>query len=388
MTNQGNNPHLHPSKGEITISEIIQIAWSGRKRIVSSIGGAIGIAAIVAMLLPNIYTAETVILPPQQQQSAAAAMLSQLGGLAGGAGAALGIKNPNDTYVSMILSKSVADILIAKYRLKEYYKTENRDNTIIALSKVTDVTSGKDGLISIKVEDKDPKIAAQLANAYVAALKQVNSAIAVSSAAQRRLFYGEQLKKAKNSLVDAENKLASVQKKTGVVELNAQGQVTIEAVAQLRAQIAAKEVLVVSLRQAMTESNPELAREKAALSGLRSQLAKLLSGSNIDGESSLSVSAAPAVGLEYIRAFREVKYGEALMEILAKQYEMARLDEANEGAVIQVLDVAMPPERKSAPRRSVIVLMGAILGFLLSAGYLVVKDLKKRTEVNKSNLQS
>ncbi|PHV11150.1 GumC family protein [Chitinimonas sp. BJB300] len=351
---------------EISLSDLIKTLWLDR-RLIAAVTGVVTMAAVVvALLLPNVYTGQVVILPPQQQQSTASAMLSQLGGLAGGAGAALGLKSPNEIYVSMIKSRTVAEKLIKQFDLEKLYKATGRDDTIRKLRDITDVSAGKDTLITIKVDDEDPKRAAAMANAYVVALRQVSSTLAIGVTAQRRLYFERQMMSTKEHLTSAEAKLVAVQARTGILQLEAQGKVIIEAVASLRAEIAAKTVLISGMRQGMTEENPEFQREKAALSGLRTQLAQMLGNQSDDDKAFLPRSAAPGAGLEYIRALREVKYNEVLMEMLAKQFEIARLDEANDGSVIQVLDAAVPPERESKPKRMIIIMLSIVLGILFA----------------------
>ncbi|MGQ5525081.1 GumC family protein [Chitinimonas sp. PSY-7] len=360
---------------EISLFELTEMLWASRRFIIGVTSVVTLVASIVALLLPNIYTSQVIILPPQQQQSAASAVLSQLGGLAGAAGSAMGLKSPNEIYVSMIKSRTVAEVLTKQFELEKLYKAKGRDETIKKLKEVTEVTSGKDSLITVKVDDEDPKRAADLANAYVIALRQISSTLAVGVAAQRRLYFERQIASTKKQLADAEARLVVVQAQTGILQLEAQGKVTIEAVASLRAEIAAKAVQIFAMRQAMTKQNPELQREEAALEGLRSQLAQMLGTQSDEDRAILPRSVAPAAGLEYIRALREVKYNEILMEMLAKQFEIARLDEANDGSVIQVLDAAVPPERESKPKRLVIVTLSMILGIILSITFVLFQRL-------------
>lgn len=377
--------NAEPYDDEISLLEVATVLWSAHKRIglVSAVFAAISI--VVALLMPNIYTAQTVLMPPQQQQSAASAVLAQLGGLAGGAGAALGLKNPNDIYVSMIKSRAVADKLIKQFDLQRRYGTENRDETIAELANVVDVASGKDGLITIKVDDEDPDVAAKMANAFVDAFRDVSGGLAVTSAAQRRLFYQQQLESTKNALVKAEADLAKVQAKTGILQLEAQGKATMEAVAGLRADIAAKTVELTAMRQAMTAQNPELVRAEAGLQGLRAQLEQML-GKRVDkDEAFLPRDAIPNAGLEYVRALREVKYNELLLEMLAKQFEIARLDEANEGAVVQVLDRATAPDRKSKPKRALLVIVFTLLGAVAAASWVLTRAFWPRSAIKAEN---
>ena len=364
------------TEDEISLLDLL-IVLAKHKKLVLGLPFAVAVlAAGVSLLMPNVYTATARILPPQQSQSTAAAMLGQLGALAGAAGSSLGIKNPNDLYVGMLKSRSVADSLIARYKLKDRYDAETQDDARKRLGEVTSVSAGKDGIIAIEVDDEDPKFAADLANAYVDELHRLNRTLAVTEAAQRRLFFERQLQQTKDSLTRAEVELKNVQQATGVVQLDAQGRAAIEAVAALRARIAAKEVELAAVRTFATEQNPDFQRLTQELAGLRGQLARFERG----GEASALPSAdrLPEAGLDYVRRQREVNYQEKLFELLARQFETAKLDEARNASLIQVLDQAVPPERKSKPRRALIVILSALAAGFLAVILAFLRDARER----------
>ena len=333
------------------------------------------VVAIYSFFIPPIYTADVQMLPPQQQSSASA-MLSQLGALGGMAGAA-GIKNPNDTYVAMLKSRTIQDSMIKRFKLQAVYKTKTPEKTRTALNGATKVTVGKDGIIGISVDDESPQRAAILANGYVDALQQMTQVFAVTEASHRRLFYEKQLLQAKQNLGDAEIALKQLQEKTGIIHLDSQAQLGIGTAANIKGQIAMKEVELGAMRTFATGNNPDLVRTQQTISGLQAQLAKIETGT-------VSSSKVPETGLEYIRKTRDFKYAETIYEMLAKQFEMAKIDEAKESSVIQVLDKAMPPEQKSKPKRSMMVLIAALATGFLTILYAFIKEAlqnaKKDTE--------
>ena len=366
-----------PQDDEISLLDLAIVLAKHKKLILGFPLGAAVVAAGVSLLMPNVYTATARILPPQQSQSTtAAAMLGQLGALAGAAGSSLGIKNPNDLYVGMLKSRSVADGLIERYGLQQRYEEKTLDDTRKALGKVTKVSAGKDGIIAIEVEDKDPAFAAELANAYVDALHRLNQTLAVTEAARRRLFFERQLQQTKDSLAQAEVELKKVQQATAVVQLDAQSKAAIEAVAAIRGRIAAKEVELAALRTFATEQNPDYRRLTQELVGLRGQLARFERGS--EASALPSAGRLPEAGLDYVRKLREVKYQETVFELLARQFEAAKLDEAREASLIQVLDKAVPPERKSKPRRSLIVLVSALAAGLVAVLLAFMREARER----------
>jgi uncharacterized protein involved in exopolysaccharide biosynthesis len=341
--------------------------------------GAALLAVIVSLLLPNIYTGTARIMPPQQTQSAAAMLLGQLGGVAGVASSALGIKNPSDLYVGMLKSRTVADRLIGQFNLQTLYEKDTMVETRLALDDNTTIRAEKDGLIRISFDDKDPQRAAAVANGYVEELDRLTQSLAVGEAAQRRLFFERQLQQAKQQLADAEVALKETQEKTGLIQLDNQAKALIEAVATVRAQMASKEVELASMRAFATERNPEYIRTQRELDGLRVQLSKL-ERQQISGQGDVLVPTGkvPEVGLEYVRKLRDVKYSEAIFELLSRQYELAKVDEARDAAIVQVVDHAVPPDRKSKPIRSLIVLLTAIATGIATVAAALVAEWRER----------
>ncbi len=364
---------------EISLLDLLIVLAKHKKLILGLPLLAAILALGVSLLLPNIYTATTKIMPPQQGQSSALAALGQLGALAGGAGGALGIKNPNDTYVAMIKSRRVADNLIDRFKLKERYETKTRAATYTVLDGVTNISAGKDGIITIEVDDKVPKQAAELANAYVDELYKVTQVLAVTEASKRRLFFEKQLDNSRNELSNAEDALRQTQETSGVLDVGAQSKALIEAIGNIRAQVAAKEVQLGAMRTFATEQNSDYVRAQQELTGMRVQLSKL---EKVGEPGLMPTGKMPEAGLGILRKIRDVKYYETLFELLGKQYQMARIDEARDASIIQVLDKAVPPELKSRPKRSLIVILatlaagflGVILAFLKEANEKAKQD--------------
>ncbi|HEY9140074.1 MAG TPA: Wzz/FepE/Etk N-terminal domain-containing protein [Bryobacteraceae bacterium] len=347
------------------------LALAERKRFILAMAcaGAL-IMTAVAFLLPPMYTATTTIMPPQQQQSMASALLGQLGPLAAvaAAGSNLGIKTPSDLYVAILGSRTIADDLIQKFDLRQIYDAPTISEARKVLADRSSFSTAKDPLIKISVEDRDPKRAAALANAYLDELYKQNSRLALTESAQRRLFFECQMDAQKKSLADAEAVLRATQERTGVLQVTAQVESIIQSMARLRAEIAGREVALSSLKSAATPQNPEVVREEAELAMLRQQLQKLEASNDpsAPGDPMIPTSRVPRVGLEYVRALRDLKYNETLFELLAKQYEAARIDEAKEAPIIQVVDRAVPPERKSWPPRAAFPLAGALICGILA----------------------
>jgi len=330
------------------------------------------VAAGVSLLLPKWYTATSRILPPQQGQSTAAAMLSQLGGGLGGvAGGALGIKNPTDLYVGMLKSDTVADALVARFDLKKVYEEELLVDARKELRRRARFAGDKAGIITIEVEARDPKLAADLANACVEELHRLTSTLAVTEAAQRRVFFERQLQQAKEKLADSEVKLRQAIDQGGLVSVDLQGRAAVETVARLRAQISVKEVQIGAMRAYATAANPEMLRAEQEVAALRRELSRLESGGK--GEPGDETAAGPT-GVGNIRLLREVKYHEVMFELLAKQYELARADESKEAPIVQVMDRATAPERRSSPRRALVVIVAYLIALFAAIALALARE--------------
>lgn len=368
------NSHMEPRQAEqfdddeISLVELATTLGE-EKKLVFGLPFVVGVAAIVVSLfLTPIFTAKTTLLPPQNSGGGgAAAALASLGGLAGLAGISTG-GTTADTVIAMLQSRSAKDQIIDQFNLVEYYEAELREDVYKTLGEVVRVSSDKkSNLITVEVDDKDPELAAKMANAYYEVLKSLMTRVAVTEAQQRRQFFEDQFAIAKEELSNAEVKLKETQERTGLVELKSQAEATIEAVARLRAEIAQREVQLSAMRTFATPENSDYRRVVAELNGLRAELKKLDKGGTGGELGLVSAGNLPEQGLEYVRALREVKYQEAVFEIMAKQFELAKVDEAKDGGNVQQLDVATVPERKSKPKRALIVVLS-----VLAAGFLAV----------------
>jgi len=332
------------------------------------------ISVAVSFALPSTYKATTKLLPPQQQQSSTSALLSQLGATAAGVA---GLKNPSDLYIGMLKSRTVADRIITKYDLKKVYEAESQDTARKELEANTTIVAGKDGIITIEVEDKSQKLVARLANGYVDELLRMTRVLAVTESSQRRLFYEQQLEAAKNNLAKAEISLKNGLDANGMVSVDTDSRAIMETMARVRAQITAKEVQLNSMNAFVTASNPDYRRVQEELNSLRSQLSSLENG-RPELNQQKKVTDTNGKGIDNIKLLRDVKYFQMLYEMLAKQYEIARLDEAKEPSLIQVMDPALDPEHRFKPRRTFIVILSTLFGFFFSIVYAFAVEARRK----------
>jgi tyrosine-protein kinase Etk/Wzc len=357
---------------KVSIIEVLtQLAR--RKWLLAKVTGAAALAGgILSFLLPVRYTAITTIMPPQQTPSSAALLMNQLsnsstGALSAAAGIGLGIRTgTNDIYLGLLKSRPIADAIIQKFNLAMVYRSRDMTAARKKLEDNTQIATQESGFISVSVTDRDRNRSADLANCYTEQLRVLTKTLAVTEASQRRLFYESQLKEAKEALVAAEMNFQQIQQNKGMVQLDAQAKAMIEGLAALRAKAAAQEVEVQALRSYSTDRNPDVQMAERELSSLRTEIAQMEQNSHSSGFTDLGMKDVPGAALGYLTAQHEVLYRQTLFDLLIKQYDAAKLDEAKEAAVIQVVEPAIPPDHKSSPKRTLILLLTTIGGVFAS----------------------
>lgn len=351
---------------ELGLLDVARFLGSRWKRLAGTavVAGAIGYG--IAWLIPPTFTARTLFVPPQQQQqSVAASALSSLGALASLTGGS--VKTPADQFVSLLQSVNVEDRIIDRFDLMKLYEKKYRAQARKELEQSVRITLGKkDGLITVEVDAESPRLAADMANQYVEELRRITGELALSEAKQRRVFFEGELTRVKTSLAEAQ---AALQRSgIGAGALKTEPKTAAENYARIKASITLAEVRLQTMRSTLADNSSEMKQQAATLEALRLQLRQVEAASR-DSETET----------DYVGTYREFKYQEALFETFAKQYELARMDESKEGSLIQVVDVATPPELKSKPARALIAVGAAFTALLLFSAWLVMRNLGSLT---------
>jgi len=352
---------------EIGILDLLQVLVRHGKLILRICGTAALLSIICSLLLPNIYTSTAKVLPPQKEGaglSSLSAILGQAGGgLASLAGGALG--GGSDLYLGILKSRSVEDAVIRRLALEKVYKKKTPEDTRKALEARVKMQAGKDGIITIAANDKDPKRAAAIANCFVDELFKKSVQLNLIKAGTERSFLEKRLELVKTDLKNAEDSMKSFQEKNKAIKVDSQAIATIQGIAQMKAELITKEVHLASLRSYQTDENPQVRLLQSGISRLRGQL-EAYEGSGMSGDAIPAVGNVPSLALEFARRLRELKIQELLYEQLTKQYEMAKLSEAKDSSSLQILDDAVIPTKKSKPRRSMIVILTTTVAFFIS----------------------
>jgi uncharacterized protein involved in exopolysaccharide biosynthesis len=369
--------HLQSKNGqtresEISLIDLLTVLLQRKRLILGATLTCALIAAVVALRLPISYKAQAVILAPQQQQSSLSALMA--GGAMGGMGIAsqLGLKSPADLYIGLLGSRSIADDIVNQFHLREVYKKKLASDARNALLGHVMFNSGKDSLIKIEATDEDAKLAANIANAFVDELYQQNSHLAVTDASQRRLFFEQRVASEKEALAIAETALKNTEQSTGLLAPGGQAQEMIRAGAQLRAEIMSREVRLQAMHAYATDENPQTQVLELEIKGYKDKLRGLEANGGAGSAFDLSAGRLPGASLEYVRKVRDLKYHETLFELMSKQYEAARIDEAKQPPLIQVVDRAVVPDRKAGPPRTQITVIGGALGFVLACAWALI----------------
>ena len=357
----------------LSAASVVAILLRGKRTILIAGGVSFVAAAIFAFLLPLNYTAKASFIPPgSTTESSAAALMGQIASF-GGAGGLLESKSKGDLYVAMLKSGTISRLMVQRFGLMKAYgvKKESQAEKVLA-SKSFFTTGSKDPVVSIEVTDHSPERARDLAQGYLDALQSTTSGLSLTESSQRRLFFEQRLAAEKDNLADAEVALKQVEEKTGLVAPAGQTASNIQALAQIQAQITTQQAKLAALLHDETEQNPDVLRVRSEIGSLQAKAQQMETGT-ASGFGKISTAQVPGLELEYIRKARDVKYHESLFDIMAKQYEAARLDEAKE-APLQVLDRPVVPDSKSGPPRTIITAIGLLFGLLGSAAWVLVRS--------------
>lgn len=378
-------------KQEFGLLDIVHIFLSQKRVVLGCALVFAVVATLVVFLVRPTFTARATFLPPPQPTSGSAMLLGQLAALGGGGSSSMGalssmggLKDPSLVYIGILESRTVADDLIHQFDLQKIYKAKKLSKAEKALAKHTNFIPGKDTLVTVTVEDHDPKRACAMANAYLAQLQQLNNRLALTDAAQRRVFFEQQLQDEKNHLADAEVDLARTQEQTGLIRPTGQAELQIVTIAQTRAAIASREIELSSLNRAATEENPEVIRLRSEIAGLQAQLSKLENSNQQSKPGNIQVPTArvPELTLLYVRKEREVKYHEALYEMLMRQLEAAKLDEGRSAPLIQIVDYAVVPDSRSWPPRTLLVIIAVVVGLIIGVIFALSREALARARSN------
>jgi len=355
-----------------------------RKRLIGAITvGVFVLSVIVSLLLPKLYLSTASIMPPMQDDPFTSGVVSSLGGGLGGIGSAiLGKQSPADLWGGILKSRTVNDAVIDRFGLRESYGKHTLEETRKKLFSMVSIDKTKEEIVSITVLDKDPQVAASIANAFVEELDRVNRGAVMTSGQRMRAFVEGRLKEARGELERLEQELREFQEKNKTLKLDDQAVAIIEAFGTVKGQLMAKEVELDTLRSYAAPTNPSVQILEAEVQSLGTKLRELergKKGQKVGSNIFIPTDMIPGLAFRYMGLLRDAKVQQTLFELLTQQYEVARIMEAKDSPTVQVLDKAVPPERKARPRRGLIVVFFTALAFSFSIFMAFVLEYITRT---------
>lgn len=301
------------------------------------------LSAAIAFIWPPTYRAEAVLLPPTEEETGFSASAFFRG--ISVPGIRLPARSgPEDVTMAILHSRRVATALVRRFDLRRIYDVPREDLAVRELQENTAIRLGESGTVSIRVIDRDPKRAADLANAYTEELDRFNREIRMTKGRRMRVFVERRIQDTRAALATAEEALRRYGERHRTVALSADQLSSVESAAKLGASQAALEVQLGMARQYAAEGSEEVQR----LSQQLQQVNRL-------------IRAMPEQGLEVARLLRDVKIHEQVYALLSAQYEEARINEARDVTTVEVLDPADPPNRRHWPRRGVLIGLGFVL---------------------------
>lgn len=363
----------------------VRLLWRERNFVARCTALGTLIALAVAFLIPARYTSTTRLMPPDSQSgmnlnlltSLAAASMPQSG--MGLASQLLGTKSSGALFEGILQSRTVEDRLIQRFDLRRVYWVSRWSDARRILERRTNISEDhKSGIITLDVSDRDAHRAASLGQAYVEELDRLVSQLTTSSAHRERVFLEGRLKAVKQDLDSAAAEFSQFASKNTAIDIPAQGKAMLESAARLQGELIAAESELRGLSQIYTDENIRVRSMKARTAELQRQLNQVGGISNqtsVSENTSLypSIRELPLLGVTYADLYRKVKIEESVFEVLTKEFELAKVEEAKEIPTVRVLDQPDVPERKSFPPRLVIVIFGALLslGFAAASVYMI-----------------
>jgi len=372
---------LQPVDREKILSRL-RLLWGKRRFLAKAAGVGLVTGTLLAFLIPKQFESTAQLMPPDSQSSSSLAMLAGLtgtGGLGMVAGDLLGIKTSGALFVGVLRSRTVEDRIVDRFDLKKVYRKNLQKEAREKLADRTAITEDrKSGIITLTVTDQDPKRAAAMASAYVEELNTLTEQLSTSSARRERVFLEERLDAVKQDLEASERDFSQFASSKGAIDITAQGKAMVEAAATLEGQLIAAQSELEGLKQIYSDNNIRVRATQARVDELRQQLRRLggTAGGSAETASESDTSyptlrQLPILGVPYADKMRRLKVQEAIFEVLTKQYELAKVQEAKEIPSVKVLDAPVVPEHKSFPPRLVIMILGLFCGSLAGIVWLV-----------------
>lgn len=386
---------------KLNIIDYFSVVVKWRKLIFVNFIVVCSITAIISLIVPKTFSANSTILPPANEADVFG-LSSLIGNLPLGPLGFGGVSEETYTFMAILHSRTVMEAIAKKFALMQRYDYENMEYTVEELRENVIVEINEDGTITLssmastkflpgeEEENEARNLARDMANAFIEELDKVNTQLKTEKAHNNRIFIEKRYEQNINDLKNAEEELKTFQKTYGVIALPQQTVLAIETAAELNANIIAKEVEVSVLSGYVSESHSELTRAKSELTELRRKFDEMKTGRNRDLNNNgtqntrlfIPLNEVPDLGLKYIRHYREVSLQQKILEFLLPQYEQAKIQEAKDTPTVQVLDKAVTPVKRKKPKRTIMVLLAGLLSMVFSVTGVFFVEYIRHLEAN------
>lgn len=375
----------------------LNLLWQHRRFLGRAVLLGVVLSTITAFVIPKKYEATARLMPPDNRQPAGLAALASVAGgaagqLSGLVGDLAGIKTTSATFVGVLESRTVADRLIDQFNLQKVYSARHIEDAQQRLKARTNIAEDrKSGIITITITDRDPRRARDMAQAYVTELDRLVALLATSAARRERQFLEGRLQGVKQELEQSEIELGQFSSKNTTLDLTEQAKAMLDAAAKVQAQLIAAQTEVQALRQTYTDSNVRVRAAQARVHELQSKLNQLggqgpgrrqMSSAQTSDFEYPSIRQLPVLGVAYADLYRRTKIAEIVYELLTRQYELAKVEEAKEIPTVKELDIPVVPQKKSFPPRGLVIFLGTLLVLSLAGGWILGRQAWEETDTN------
>lgn len=370
----------------------LHVLWMARIQLLKIAGVSLVVSILVSILIPKIYTSQTRIMPPEAGGSGSA-MLAAVAGRAIGsdtlgalAASLMGGHNTGALYIELLKSDSVMGNLITRFQLQQVYHKRYRVDAAKVLARRTRIVQDKkSGVITLSVRDTDPSRARDMAQAYLDGLNTLVIRTSKSSAHRESEFIEKRLVEVKDKLYSAQDAMSEFSSSHAAIDLKEQGRATVESQARLQAALIVAKGDLESLQQIYGDASVRVQVARAKIGELERELEKMggssaplpVASSDTGSTSSSSASylplrQVPRLAVPYANLYRELKVQETVYDLLIQQYEIARIQEAKDIPVVNIIDAPGIPEKKSFPPRALLSLASTLV-VVLVASWVIVK---------------
>jgi capsule polysaccharide export protein KpsE/RkpR len=355
------------------------LLWEHHRFLARAVVWGLAASLLVAFLIPKRYDSTIRLMPPDGQSGSGLAMLAAMAGKNGLgmgslAGDLLGMRSSGALFVDILHSRTVEDRIVSRFDLRKVYGDRYWVDARKHLGTYSEIAEDrKSEVITIRVTDRDPRRAAQIAQAYVDELDHLVAEVSTSSARRERIFIEDRLRSVKQELDRASQEFSQFASQNATLDISTQGKAMVEAAGRLQGELIASQSELEGLEQVYTTNNIRVRSLRARIQELSKQLDKLGGDSRSDSPAGAfpSIRQLPLLGVRWADLYRQTKIEETVYELLTQQYELAKIEEAKEIPTVKILDAADIPEKKSTPPRALIVFLGTLTAFMVSAGWLV-----------------